>query len=226
MRTAAIVIAVAVVQLLAAPATASPSATSPVDVRIVTDAEGSKFLVNGEDFMIFGMNWGYMPIGENYLYSLWAQPDDVIEEALAREMQLLRAMGVNVIRQYAGIPPRWVEHIYERYGIYTVVNHPMGRYGFTLDGVWHPSVDYSDPRMRQAITAEIVALVDEFRNTKGMLFWLLGNENNYGLHWASNEIEALPEGERDAARARHLYCLLYTSPSPRDRTRSRMPSSA
>ena len=24
----------------------------------------------------------------------------------------------------------------------------------------------------------------------------------------------------------YLYCLLYTSPSPRDRTRSRMPSSA
>ena len=24
----------------------------------------------------------------------------------------------------------------------------------------------------------------------------------------------------------HMYCLLYTSPSPRDRTRSRMPSSA
>ena len=27
-------------------------------------------------------------------------------------------------------------------------------------------------------------------------------------------------------RAEHLSCLLYTSPSPRDRTRSRMPSSA
>jgi len=25
---------------------------------------------------------------------------------------------------------------------------------------------------------------------------------------------------------KHLFCLLYTSPSPRDRTRSRMPSSA
>ena len=24
----------------------------------------------------------------------------------------------------------------------------------------------------------------------------------------------------------HIFCLLYTSPSPRDRTRSRMPSSA
>ena len=28
------------------------------------------------------------------------------------------------------------------------------------------------------------------------------------------------------ARAYHQACLLYTSPSPRDRTRSRMPSSA
>ena len=28
------------------------------------------------------------------------------------------------------------------------------------------------------------------------------------------------------AEARHRDCLLYTSPSPRDRTRSRMPSSA
>ena len=27
-------------------------------------------------------------------------------------------------------------------------------------------------------------------------------------------------------KGRHVSCLLYTSPSPRDRTRSRMPSSA
>ena len=32
--------------------------------------------------------------------------------------------------------------------------------------------------------------------------------------------------QQSAARARHRRCLLYTSPSPRDRTRSRMPSSA
>src|SRR5664280_277766 len=35
-------------------------------------------------------------------------------------------------------------------------------------------------------------------------------------------------GDLDFAHAAHLVltCLLYTSPSPRDRTRSRMPSSA
>ena len=40
-------------------------------------------------------------------------------------------------------------------------------------------------------------------------------------------ISAVAEGKRDAVEnALGKYCLLYTSPSPRDRTRSRMPSSA
>ena len=38
----------------------------------------------------------------------------------------------------------------------------------------------------------------------------------------------VPAGDYNAERQRLYYrtCLLYTSPSPRDRTRSRMPSSA
>jgi hypothetical protein len=68
-------------------------------------------------------------------------------------------------------------------------------------------VDYSDPRLREAVTAEVVAMVERYRGVPGILMWLLGNENNYGLSWSSFEIEALPEGERDAARARHLYSL-------------------
>ena len=179
----------------------------PSEVRVVSDDAGERLQVDGRDLMVFGMNWDYSPIGTNYAYDLWGQPDDFIEEVLAREMSLLRNMGVNAIRVYAGIPPKWVEHIYERYGIWTIVNHPMARYGFTLDGVWIPSVDYSDPRLRAAVKTEILALVDQFQGTPGVLMWLLGNENNYGLSWSSFEIEALPEGERDAARARHLYSL-------------------
>ena len=33
-------------------------------------------------------------------------------------------------------------------------------------------------------------------------------------------------GNNETQNTRHGACLLYTSPSPRDRTRSRMPSSA
>jgi hypothetical protein len=203
--------AVALAAVLAlVPAAARAQSTAPaarLPVRVVADATGSRLQVDGRDFMVLGMNWDYIPIGQNYTYSLWTQPDDVIEAALAREMPLLQAMGVNAIRQYVGVPPRWVRYIYERYGIFTVINHTVGRYGFNLDGVWHPSVDYSDPRMRAAIRAEVVRTVDEFRGVPGLLMWLLGNENNYGLVWKSAEVEALPQGERDAARARHLYSL-------------------
>ena len=34
------------------------------------------------------------------------------------------------------------------------------------------------------------------------------------------------KGQKSRAGGYHKVCLLYTSPSPRDRTRSRMPSSA
>ncbi len=186
---------------------ASAAAAVAPDVEIVTDGSGSRLQVDGRDFMVFGMNWGYMPIGQNYSYAFWSQPDEMIKAALAKEMPLLQGMGVNVIRHYVGMPPRWVQYVYETYGIYTMINHTVGRYGLTLDGVWLPNTDYSDPRVRAQLKGEITALVKEFEGTPGMLMWLLGNENNYGLSWSSFEIEALPEGERNEARARHLYSL-------------------
>jgi beta-galactosidase len=187
-------------------------------VKVVSDAGGQKLTVDGRDFMVHGLNWDYFPIGQNYAWSLWAQPDDVIEDALAREMPLLKAMGANAIRVDrsvagakggGGITPRWVRYLYERYGIHTVLNNTVARYGYTLDGTWIPAgaIDYSNPKLRAATTAEVLALVNEFKGTPGVLMWLLGNENNYGLHWSSTEIEALPEGKRDEARARHLYSL-------------------
>ncbi len=176
-------------------------------VQVVNDASGSRLQVNGEDFIINGMNWDYIPIGDNYNYALWNQPEEVIREALHGEMLLLKNMGVNVIRQYVGVPPEWVQYIYETYGIYTVLNHPMGRYGVTIDGLYIPSTDYSDELTRASLKDEITGLVEQYRDTPGILMWLLGNENNYGLTWSSAETEALPEGERDTARARYLYSL-------------------
>lgn len=176
-------------------------------VEVVSDETGQWLRINGEAEMIRGMNWDYVPIGQNYSYSLWNQEDHIIKAALDNEMSMLKAMRVNVIRHYVGIPPRWVEYIYRNYGIYTVVNHPLGRYGVTIDGVYFPSTDYSDPSVRAALMAEMEALVEEFRDVPGMLFWLLGNENNYGLTWKSAETEALPEGERQAVMARYMYSL-------------------
>ncbi|MBK7190289.1 MAG: hypothetical protein IPH86_16860 [bacterium] len=145
-----------------AAAAAAPAAPLP-RLEVMSDAGGSRLQVNGHDFMVLGMNWDYVPIGQNYNYSLWVQPDAIITDVLAREMPLLQAMGVNTIRQYVGVPPRWVQHIYEKYGIFTVLNHTVGRYGLTIDGAWLPNTDYSDPRVRSQLKGEVAALVDEYK---------------------------------------------------------------
>ena len=175
------------------------------DIQIVSDQSGQRLQVDGEDFMVLGMNWDYFPIGTTYSYNFWGQPDDFIKAALDREMSLLQNMGVNAVRIYTGVTSKWVRYIYEEYGIFTVLNHSFGRYGVTIDGVFIEQTDYSDPATRALIRGEVEAVVREFKDVPGVLMWLLGNENNYGLVWSSAETEALPEGERDAAKARYLY---------------------
>lgn len=190
-----------------APAPAAPDAALRTTVtRVIHDERGFKLQVDGKDFAIHGINWGYTPIGENYRYSLWNQPEDFIKQVLAKEMGLLRDAGINAIRQFDDIPPVWVEYIYRNYGIYTMLNPLMGRYGHAVNGVMVPNIDYSNDAHRKAILDALAQKVELYRDVPGVLMWLLGNENNYGLHWTSFEIEALP-GQEDAARAESLYTL-------------------
>lgn len=177
-------------------------------VTVEKNEKGMKLEVNGKDFMVNGMNWDYFPIGTNYSYSLWTQPDDFIKKALDDEMSLLKNMGVNTIRVYTGIQPKWIQYIYENYGIYTMLNHSFGRYGLTLDGAWEPHTDYNDPRVKELLLKEVTELVSEYKNTPGVLLFLLGNENNYGLFWKGAETEDIPMEDRESTiAARHMYKL-------------------
>ena len=177
-------------------------------VVIENNDSGMKLKVDGKDFMVNGMNWDYFPIGTNYSYSLWNQSDDFIRQALDDEMGLLQNMGVNSIRVYTGIPKKWIEYIYTNYGIYTMLNHSFGRYGLTIDGVWKPNTEYSDAKTRELLLKEVTQMASEYKDTKGLLLFLLGNENNYGLFWDGAETENIPiEDRKSTARARSMYKL-------------------
>jgi hypothetical protein len=176
-------------------------------IEVVTDERGSRLEVDGRPLMLRGVNWDYSPVGTNYTYSLWERPDAEVKAALDHEMKLLKAGRVNVLRVYSGMPSKWIRYVYETYGIYTVLNHTVGRYGMTIDGAWRPITDYSDARTREVIRAEVVALVDSLKDTPGLLMWLLGNENNYGLVWENAAIANLPVEQKQDARAEALYRL-------------------
>lgn len=177
-------------------------------VLVHKDKDGFSLKVGGEKFIINGMNWDYFPIGTTYTYSLWTQSDEVIREALDKEMALLKNMGVNTIRVYTGIPPRWIEYIHTRYGIYTMLNHSFGRYGLNVGGVWKPNTEYSDPQVRELLIKEVEEMAQTYKGTPGLLMFLLGNENNYGLFWDGAETEDIPmEDRKSTLRARPMYKL-------------------
>ncbi|WP_353169957.1 glycosidase [Flavobacterium sp.] len=164
--------------------------------------------IDGKNFIINGMNWDYFPIGTNYFYSLWNQSDAFIQQALDGEMGLLKNMGVNTIRVYSGIPKKWIEYIHTNFGIYTMLNHSFGRYGLTIDGVWKPNTEYSDTKTRKLLLNEVTQMAKEYKDTKGLLLFLLGNENNYGLFWEGAETENIPVKDRKSTiKARSLYKL-------------------
>jgi len=163
-------------------------------VLVRTNENGNTLIVNGEKFMINGMNWDVIPIGKDAVSAnFWESSDKIIKLGLDHEMSLLREMNVNAIRHYSDIPAKWIQYIFENYGIYTMINHSFGRYGMSVDDEWKPITDYSDSKMQEILLSEIEVMVNNYKNTPGLLLYLLGNENNYGLFWSGAETEDFPE---------------------------------
>ena len=47
-------------------------------VEVVKGSDGWRLQVDGEDFYVKGVVWGYTPRGQNYTYNLFGQSDDQI----------------------------------------------------------------------------------------------------------------------------------------------------
>ncbi len=176
-------------------------------VSTYKDENGWKLKVDGKDYYIKGVDWGYTPRGENYNYNLYGKSDDFIRKVLDYDFGLMKAAGVNTIRSFSFMPPKWVTYVYQEYGIMTVINPLMGRYGYNVGGKWIPFTDYSDELTRATLKKDMLELVNQYKNVPGVLMFAFGNESNYGLSWKSFEIENLPEGERNREKAKYLYSL-------------------
>ncbi|MBV7269400.1 glycoside hydrolase family 2 TIM barrel-domain containing protein [Winogradskyella luteola] len=161
-------------------------------ISVQKSSEGMKLTVNGEDFIVNGINWDYVPIGNGILdKGIWDKSDDVIKAALDSEMLLFKNMGVNAIRTY-GLEPKWISYIYENYGIYTMLNTQFGAYGLTINGAWVPQTDYTNPATRKVLMKEVKDMAKKYKDTPGLLIYMIGNENNYHLSWTGAETEAIP----------------------------------
>jgi hypothetical protein len=166
------------------------SANAADVVTTYKDDNGWKLQVNGQDHYIKGVVWG-----------------DFISKVLDYEFTLMKAAGINTIRSFSFVPPKWVTYVYREYGIMTAINPLMGRYGYNIGGKWVPFTDYSDPLTRATLKADMLKIVNEYKDVPGVIMFAFGNESNYGLSWSGFEIENLPEGEQNTEKARYLYSL-------------------
>ena len=109
------------------------------------------------------------------------------------------------------------EQLKEFQGVTGVDDADIADYNAAFVAAPSPFVDINNPTV-----AEINAVIASVNAIKEMVEELNGAANSTVL--TLTELKAI-QGTEDIIDA-NMTCLLYTSPSPRDRTRSRMPSSA
>ncbi len=179
-------------------------------ISIEKNGEGYGLVVNGKPYVVHGVCYSPVPVGRDYEYNFWGAR----EKAWMTDGKLMKAMGVNTVRFYkAGKDPSEVKAVihglYKKYGIRTL----MGTYL----GFWNwPPPNYADADFREKTRTETLEMVRLYKDSPGLLMWVLGNENNYSFdltpnlqRWTNDAIDALPTAEAQReAKARIYYSFV------------------
>ncbi len=183
-------------------------------VRLVQYDNGHwQLLVNDQPYIIKGITYAPTKVGQspddgslkNWMeedtnsngkvdgpYDSWVdangnnKKDD--NEPIVGDAQLMKEMGANTIRLYnkpgLNINKDLLRDLYANYGIRVIMGDFLGKYAIGSGATWSEGTDYENPQQQQKMLEEVKQMVMAHKDEPYILFWLLGNENNYGV--ASN----------------------------------------
>lgn len=173
-------------------------------VKVAKAKDGWHLTVGGKPYFVKGVCYQYVPIGEAEQYDIFS--DD--RKPWISDGKLMKSMGVNTVRFYkpgkdVRSTKRVISDLYKRYGIKTALGHYLGFWDW-------PPPNYGDPAFREKIRSEIVEMVRAYKDEDGILFWILGNENNYSFDrgvrdWSTPEIDALGSPAKIREAKAHIY---------------------
>lgn len=106
------------------------------------------------------------------------------DELVVGDFKLMQEMGVNTIRLYHHpnkVNKELLRELYKNYGIMTIMSDYLGVYALGSGASWNPGTDYNDPQHRKNMIESVTKMVMEYKDEPFVLFWLLGNENIYGV---------------------------------------------
>ncbi len=106
------------------------------------------------------------------------------DEPEVGDFKLMQEMGVNTIRVYHHpnkVNKKLLRDLYENYGIMVIMGDFLGKYALGSGASWYEGTDYRNPEHQRNMVASVTMMVEEFKDEPYILFWLLGNENVYGV---------------------------------------------
>ncbi len=110
------------------------------------------------------------------------------DEPAIGDFQLMKDMGVNTIRIYHHASNKdLLMDLYRNYGIKVMMGDFLGMYATGSGASWYAGTDYRDPEQKKNMMNSVRDMVMEFKDEPYILFWVLGNENNYGVACNANE---------------------------------------
>ena len=173
--------------------------------------KGNRFqlIVDNSPYIIKGVVYSPVPIGQNHTYDFWSDS----RKPYMLDGKLMKDAGINTIRVYQpGKDVRntkeMIRDLYNIFGIRVAIGHWLG--------FWE-NPNYADPIFRERVKKDVLDMVKTYKDEKGILLWILGNENNVSFSfgpqstnlWTTDEIEQLTDPFlKRQARARFYYSFV------------------
>jgi hypothetical protein len=149
-----------------------------------------QLMVAGRPYIVKGVCYSPVPIGKGYDHDFWSDA----AEPWKKDGELMKKMGINTVRFYASgenieTVKKVVRDLYKLYGIRTIMGHWLEFWNY-------PAPFYDDPVFRKMVEEKVLAMVNALKDEEGILFWVLGNENNYSFSgkinpWSSDRIDKM-----------------------------------
>ncbi len=174
-----------------------------IDIK-ATKAGGYLLYVDDEPFLIKGVGYNPTPIGKGYDYNFFADPN----KPWLVDGKLMKQAGINCVRVYSPGDniekvKEFIRDMHEKFGIYTLMSDWLGLWDY-------PRANYADKAFKVKTKKRILNVVKALKDEKGLLMWILGNENNYTFSgkigfWTSEEIEKIPQPRQKQIRKAEIY---------------------
>ncbi len=165
-----------------------------------------QLMVDNKPYIVKGVCYNPIPIGANHEYDWWSAP----YKPWLSDGKLMQEMGINTVRIYkVGENPENVKQVlkdlYELYGIRVALGSWLGFWEY-------PCPLYGDKEFRERVKQEVLDMVRLYKDEPGVLFWILGNENNYSClgrinYWTTDEIDK----ETDPQKQKLMRFKIYYS---------------